>query len=980
MARNAPQTLPESGFVASGRGWKALRIAVVTAALAGLAPAAWAGGPKYVAGTTFFNPAVAGQPVRWAGGQVRYWVDQGALNATVNHAQAVALVDTAAALWSAVPTAGVTLTDAGALNEDVSGLNTVAGNKVFAAPSDMTPAATGYPVGVVFDADGSVIDTLYGSGASDPLSCQFNGVWFWVDSFNPDATFAHAVIVLNGRCATTADQLTMMSFQLERAFGRILGLDFSQVNPGAFLSGDANQTAGLPVMQPLSGACGPSGGNCIPNPGALRFDDIAALNRLYPITAANLAQFPGKELTAENTVSITGTLRFRNGVGMQGVNVVARPLDGDGNPLYAYTVTAVSGALYRGEHGSAVLGWADASGTPYAEWGGTDASQQGAFDLSYMPLPAGMTAANYQITFETIDPLYIQKNAVGPYVDGTPAPSGTMPTLAVNAMAAGAAQTLDVPIADSAAGGAQSAIAAEQSPRLLPPNGMWTSRLSQASQADWFLFPVRANRTFTVVTVALDEQGRPAITKAMPSVGVWDALDAVGSAAVGAVPGFNGFATGETWLQVATGSDDVVRIGVADRRGDGRPDYVYMGWLLYADTVAPEHLPLGGGPIAIYGTGFRPGDTVKVGGKAAVVTSISPNEITAIAPVGTAAGSVDVEVDEPASYNAVAVVTGGLSYDAGTGDSLHLVTAPVNTVGIGVPLPFAVTALDASLAPASGVTVTYTVTSGAATLGCGASACAVTATGDGQATMTVTAVNSSIAVVTASLANGASLQAHFTGGTAPALSALTPFLSVAAGATVNWTTQALALQSGAPTAGQTVTWQTAIGVTIQGSASVTTDANGVAAKTLTIGPLAEGVQTTVTACVNGTSNCATFTILGARPEYATVEAVSGTAQTLAANNTPAQMVLRLRDMNGNAMAGGTVVLYQAVYAWAPPCPPHGVCAQAQLLATATATATSALDGTVVFAPATLPGMATQTVGTATTGNASALAVTVEVHP
>jgi hypothetical protein len=92
------------------------------------------------------------------------------------------------------------------------------------------------------------------------------------------------------------------------------------------------------------------------------------------------------------------------------------------------------------------------------------------------------------------------------------------------------------------------------------------------------------------------------------------------------------------------------------------------------------------------------------------------------------------------------------------------------------------------------------------------------------------------------------------------------------------------------------------------------------------------------------------------------------------------MVLRLRDMNGNAMAGGTVVLHQAVYAWAPPCPPHGACAQAELLATQTATATSTLDGTVAFAPATLSGAATQTVGTATTGNAGALAVTVEVHP
>ena len=97
-------------------------------------------------------------------------------------------------------------------------------------------------------------------------------------------------------------------------------------------------------MQPLSGVCGAAGGECIPNPAVLRYDDIAALNRIYPVTAHNLASFPGKQLTAANTVSIQGTVSFRTGSGMQGVNVVARPLDANGNPLYQYTVTVVSGA------------------------------------------------------------------------------------------------------------------------------------------------------------------------------------------------------------------------------------------------------------------------------------------------------------------------------------------------------------------------------------------------------------------------------------------------------------------------------------------------------------------------------------------------------------------------------------------------------------------------------------------------------------
>ena len=624
------------------------RLILLLGCLLCLAPAARAGGPKYVAGTSFFNPAVVGQPLHWAGGQVSYYVDQGPLSATVTNQQATAMVDAAAALWSAIPTAGVTLTDAGSLSEDVSSDNVLASNAVFAAPADVTPTATSFPVGVVYDADGSVINLLFGAGASDVTACQTNGVWTWTDTFNPDATFGHAIILLNGLCTATANQLEMMSYQLERAFGEVLGLGFSQVNPGAFSSGDPNQTLGLPVMEPLSGACGPSGGACIPSPNTLRFDDIAALNRLYAITAANLASFPGKKLTAANTVSIAGTLSFSGGTGMQGVNVVARPLDANGNPLYAYTVTAVSGALFSGNHGNPIAGWTNANGVLLSQWGSNDPSMQGWFDLSGMPLPPGMTTATYQITFEPINPLYILEDTVGPYVDGSPTPSGTMPVLTQANLSAGSTVTLSVPIANSAAGGAEDAIATSATPRPLAPSGQWVGRLSQVGQTDWFTFPVRGGRTFTVITEALNERGIPTETKAMPEIGLWNGSDAVTAAPAVGAPGLNGYATGESFVSAASASNDVIRVGIADDRGDGRPDYEYLGWVLYADTVSPARLPAAGGPIVIHGMGFRPTDTVKVGGVAAVVTSISPNEITAIAPASAATGSVDVEVDDAA--------------------------------------------------------------------------------------------------------------------------------------------------------------------------------------------------------------------------------------------------------------------------------------------------------------------------------------------
>jgi hypothetical protein len=965
--------------------WAHSRTTLIVISLLLVPASAIAGGPKFVAGTNYFNPAVLGVPIHWAGGQVNYSVDQGPLSSSVSNQQATAMVDAAAALWSSVPTAGITLTDKGPLNEDVNGANIQANSSgAIIAPTDVTPTATNYPLAVIYDADGSVINAIFGATTSQPDACQNNGVYVWMDNLNPDATIAHAVIVLNGLCATNSAMLEMMSFELERAFGRVLGLDYSQVNPGAITNGEAGGTQGWPIMEPLSGACGASGGACIPDPTVLRYDDIAALNRIYPITAANLASFPSKQLTAPNTISIEGSVSFRTGYGMQGVNVVARPLDTNGNPLYQYTVTAVTGAAFNGNHGNPVTGFTDTSGNPLTMWGSNNPELQGSFDLSGIPLPPGMTSASYQVTFEAIDPLYILENSVGPYTQGQVAPSSTFSSVTLSNLSAGSTQSLAISAADSPVAGFNDAIGSEQQPRPMPTGGLWCGRLSQVGQTDWFTFPVRANRIFTVVTQALDESGTPSNSKAMPSIGVWDAFDAPGATPVGAAPGLNGLATGETWLRIASNADDIVRIGIADLRGDGRPDYAYDGWLLYADTVSPTHVPASGGPITIQGTGFRLADTVLIGGKPALVTSISPNQITAIAPAAASGvtGSVDVEVDDLPTLYAAAVIPGGISYDSGTGDALTLLTAPSGTVPIGVPIPFSVTALSPTLTPVGGVTVIFTVNAGSATLGCGLPVCSITATGDGRATINVTAVDGTWSIITASLTNGSSLQAHFSGGTPPTVASLSPRLSLAAGATFSWTVQALVLSNGVPLAGQSVAWQTPSGggIAPQGSATAITNSAGIASETLAVGPLTEGQVVSINACLNGTSQCVAFSAYGARPELALLEPISGASQILAASGTPSQIALRLLDTDGNPMAGGKVALYQALYASSPPCDPHTVCTQGALLATQAAAATSAIDGSVTFSPVSLPGVTTNLLGLAASGNTATVPISIEQHP
>jgi hypothetical protein len=51
-----------------------------------------------------------------------------------------------------------------------------------------------------------------------------------------------------------------------------------------------------------------------------------------------------------------------------------------------------------------------------------------------------------------------------------------------------------------------------------------------------------------------------------------------------------------------------------------------------------------------------------------------------------------------------------------------------------------------------------------------------------------------------------------------------------------------------------------------------------------------------------------------------------------------------------------------------------------LLATQVATATSALDGSVTFVPASLPGVATNLAALAASGNTASVNIAIEQHP
>src|SRR5690242_3007131 len=84
---------------------------------------AYGGGPAHVAGASYFDPAVKGQPLTWAGGNLVYYTDQGDLSPLLPSATADTFVADAFQRWTSVFTAALSATRIGQLGEDVNGTN-----------------------------------------------------------------------------------------------------------------------------------------------------------------------------------------------------------------------------------------------------------------------------------------------------------------------------------------------------------------------------------------------------------------------------------------------------------------------------------------------------------------------------------------------------------------------------------------------------------------------------------------------------------------------------------------------------------------------------------------------------------------------------------------------------------------------------------------------------------------------------------------
>jgi len=960
-----------------------LRRAILTL-LCSLPATAFASGPRWATGAPYY--ATEGKPIVWYTSSPQYFTDPGDLSPYVNHDAADAIVKAAASVWT-VPVANFNLLYGGTLAEHVSLANVYPTSTGIVFPADIQ--STSYltrQIAVLYDSDGAITDLLLGAGASSPSSCRQNAVTESVDSISSAGKIQHAILVLNGRCTSPApEQQLQLQYQLMRAFGRIIGLSWSQTNDNVFTgtpTPNLQQALHWPIMHPIDILCGLYTYQCLPQPFTLRDDDISGLALLYPV-GIPAASVPGKTDSLARANRIFGTISFPNGQGMQGVNVVIHRLEPSWSiPEDWEDTSAVSGMLFRRRSSTALNTIAP---SPLTNMGGSSASLEGAYDIFRTPLKGTEPWQNLILSTQPINPLYIGPYAVGPYDSTTVTPSGSSMQQSRLVNSPYAQGKIDFPIADAASGCQTSQDGTESSPAAVPSTGWWSGNLCSYGHTAWSSLSVRAGRTLTVEVSALNETSALTTTKMRPVIGVWTSTDAIGSKpSIAYTPdAFNGSLSGLTTLPVQITQDQQLRLAILDQRGDGRPDYNYQAHILYADSVSPSTVPSKGAPITISGMGFRNGNTVIVNGTPATITGLTANTITAVAPPLhlSAAATVDITVRDLIS-NASTTMTSALAYQAPQPE-LDLISAPSGSIvallPASTPLVLKAVAADGTT-PLPGVAVALSSGSGQLRFeACGATTCSLTTDASGHISTAVTPLATGAITITATSSIG-SVTSTFTAiPRIQTATALNPQLFLSENAVLTWNPQVSLTDNGAATAGVPVHWNVLSGpISFHPVQSLAND-QSIAQTSATAGPLTGATHASASACAWSTV-CTAFTVDGVSDAQLQLAAANGTSQSIPAlaNYTP--VVLRITDPYGHPVAGAAVTIHQATAPSLPPCPAQGRCPISPVYQTLSTTLLSGIDGTISFAPLQQAGGAAVTHLAASTGTAGFLAFDLSQQP
>ncbi|MGA8067199.1 MAG: hypothetical protein WCA47_07700 [Terriglobales bacterium] len=859
-----------------------------------------AGGPAFVAGSGY-APGVEGQALIWANSSVQYFTDRGDLSPILPGAQADTFVATAFGAWTGVSGVALVASQAGHLAEDVTGNNIIAANGTITGPLDIASSATSTPVGIVYDYDGTVTDALLGQGAGGLSDCFTNAVYGGPDNFSASGNIVHALVVINGNCAATTAQLPDVQYRLVRVLGRILGLGWSQANVNVLTQNPpatSDDFAGFPLMHfsdPIS--CVPISA-CYPDAAVPKMDDMDALARLYP--ASGNPQPDGR---------IYGSVYFTDASGnagqpMQGVNVVARLMDESGEPSRRYVGSSVSGFAFHGNAGNIVDGYLEANGLRYDRWGSEDPSLEGLFDLGQLTIPAGQSTAQYQLSVEALDPNWSQ--GVEPYAPTQVTPSGSFAPVVVTIQSGSNVEQDILMLQSEVAQAHPGSGTSYATPGALPLGGGWGSWISGYGSTDFFEFTVQANRTASVSVIAVDETGQPTESKLQPVIGMWQLSDESGNPApASTASAFNSETFGMSRLDAQFSVSGAFRVGVADYRGDGRPDYFYQARLLYSDTVTPARLSLLGGVATLKGTGFNPSQQVSVAGNGGSVLGASASQIEVMVPPASQDGRATIEVTDPAS-GAFSQMIGAVTYGAAATDFLLLLQGaePSAPIGSQAANAIRVRAVAADgVTPVSGATIAWSATNGLQFSVCGAAgSCSVLSdeAGESSSWVTPSATGPStitIALAPASYSSPQSQQATVLGtSSALDLVALTPTHWVGQGASVAIPLTVEALDAGVPMANVNVIFTVTNGAAVLSATSATTNGSGLATVSAQLTNQNASVQVSVCAAPS-LAPCSRqpFTLFSTPPSFWTLETVSGSSQFVLTGQSFQPLVMRVTD-------------------------------------------------------------------------------------
>jgi len=319
-----------------------------------------------------------GMPFRWDPTQpIMYTLDQGSLG-PLTHEQAAALVERAFTTWADVPTARLRFHMAGLTSTNVTGANALAFvNQIRRQCAEQRLCVNP----VIFDSDGSVMDALLGWGSSTRFAA-------WAAPLTmTEREIIQSLLIINGRFATTPDRLRGI---LTHEIGHFLGLDHAQLNVDAAFDADPTNDHTVPTMFPLFTAQ-----FRVEEWATLHLDDQAAISSLYPAPDAALT-----------TGTIRGHIRYADGAGFMGANVIARKVD---DPQVT-AIATVSGYRHIGTVPTDKpfrLGYV----------GSDDPDLLGYYEIR------GLPPGTYTVEIEPIDPRFTGAGRVGPLDPPPPLPA-----------------------------------------------------------------------------------------------------------------------------------------------------------------------------------------------------------------------------------------------------------------------------------------------------------------------------------------------------------------------------------------------------------------------------------------------------------------------------------------------------------------------------------------------------------------------------